>query len=333
MRSFTIVSFDTEDLDIPHLALKESLLMLNSNYSSNLEMPFAPLSLNDEWWHTLAPRSSKGQGVGFYWASPKDGNLTERCLDGTYEYVAIACLNFKGNQTSIPPYCTSLGPDIDICKGLGIKLFLSLGGRPLLSPDDAPIVAAYICDEFLNDGSGPGPLGATVNGTDFHFRSGSNNSLDVLAQALRDNCALDKKVYLSAAPLCRIPDYYLDAAINTGVFDYVWVQFFGDPSCEYSPGNPFNLIVSWLKWYYYLRNYNTTLFLGLTGDSAAEGYIPCDPQLLEVLFFVVWFPKFGGIMVLEGKYECLFSSEKIRPYFNSDVLAYGKKSMNKFPAI
>ncbi|XP_071906761.1 acidic endochitinase-like [Coffea arabica] len=184
-------------------------------------------------------RSSECQGLGFYWASPEDGNLADICNDhtnGSYEYVAIACLNFTG-AISVPPYCTTLGPDIDICQGLGIKVFLSLVGSPDLSPEYVLGTEGFICNEFLNDSSGPSVLGATVNGTDFHFRSGSNNSLDLLAQALRDNCILDdKKVYLSAAPRCQIPDYYLDAAINTGVFDYVWVQFFGDP-VRIGPGN------------------------------------------------------------------------------------------------
>ena len=277
-------------------------------------------------------RSSECQGLGFYWASPEDGNLADICNDhtnGSYEYVAIACLNFTG-AISVPPYCTTLGPDIDICQGLGIKVFLSLVGSPDLSPEYVLGTEGFICNEFLNDSSGPSVLGATVNGTDFHFRSGSNNSLDLLAQALRDNCILDdKKVYLSAAPLCKIPDYYLDAAINTGVFDYVWVQFFGDPSCEFVPGEVYLIA---LAWYSHLGKYNTTLFLGLTGDSAAEGFIPC-PKLRVILSWLERFPKSGGIMMLEGKYYCPPSSEKIRSYVNSGVLAYGKKSMNKFQAI
>ncbi|XP_027064448.1 acidic endochitinase-like [Coffea arabica] len=285
------------------------------------------VSADAEW-------SSECQGLGFYWPNTEGGNLADICNDhtnGSYEYVAISCLNFTDDGGIIvPPYCTTLGPDIDTCKGLGIKVFLSLFGSPQLTPETAPIVAAGICEAFLNDSSGP--LGATVNGIDFHFRSedGSNNGLDILAQALRDDCT----PYLSGAPLCQIPDYYLDAAIRTGVFDYVWVQFFGDPSCEYSPANPFNLFASWFGWYSYIGEYNTTLFLGLTEDSAAEGFIPCDPELRVIVSLLeIFFPKFGGIMMLEGKFYCPLSSAKIRSYVNSDVLAYGRKSMNKFQAI
>ncbi|XP_027171442.1 acidic endochitinase-like [Coffea eugenioides] len=290
--------------------------------------------------------SSECQGLGFYWGeNPHAGNLTEICLNGTgtYEYVAIAFLNFEGSKTvlsiddhcnpSIPDKCASLGPMIDFCKGQGIKVFLSLGGRPDLSPDDAQKVADDIWNNFLNNSAGHGPLNATVDGIDFHIQSGSNQNLDVLAQALSAYSTPDKKVYLSAAPLCQIPDDYLDAAIRTGVFDYVWVQFFDDPSCEYRPESPSPLITSWIAWSCYLDKYNTTLFLGLTGDSDADGYIPCVPLVIEILLFVERFPKYGGIMMLQGKYYCLLSSEKIRSYVNSDVMAYGRKSMNKFQAI
>ncbi|XP_027064434.1 hevamine-A-like [Coffea arabica] len=98
---------------------------------------------------------------------------------------------------------------IDFCKGQGIKVFLSLGGRPDLSPDDAQKVADDIWNNFLNNSAGHGPLNATVDGIDFRIQSGSNQSLDVLAQALSAYSIPDRKVYLSAAPLCQIPDDFL----------------------------------------------------------------------------------------------------------------------------
>ena len=44
----------------------------------------------------------------------------------------------------------------------------------------------------------------------------------------------ERKMCLPAAPQCLFPDKWLDTAINTGLFDYVWVQFFNNPSCQYN---------------------------------------------------------------------------------------------------
>ncbi|XP_071906759.1 acidic endochitinase-like [Coffea arabica] len=191
-------------------------------------------------------RSSEGEGVGFYWGqSLHDENLAEMCNNSMYRYAVLASLNLGGNRPvlsiddkcnpSYPAGCAYLGHMIDFCKGQGIKVLLSLGGRPDLSSDDAHNVAEYIWNNFLSNNSGPGPLNATVDGIDFRIQSGSNQSLDVLARALRNYSTPERKVYLSAAPLCQIPDYYLDDAIKTGVFDHVWVQFFGDPSRKFYP--------------------------------------------------------------------------------------------------
>ena len=215
-------------------------------------------------------RSSEGEGVGFYWGqSLHDENLAEMCNNSMYRYAVLASLNLGGNRPvlsiddkcnpSYPAGCAYLGHMIDFCKGQGIKVFLSLGGRPDLSPDDAQKVADDIWNNFLNNSAGHGPLNATVDGIDFRIQSGSNQSLDVLARALRNYSTPERKVYLSAAPLCQIPDYYLDAAIKTGVFDYVWVQFFDDPSCEYSPESPSPLITSWIAWSCYLDKYRKSL--------------------------------------------------------------------------
>ncbi|XP_027171439.1 acidic endochitinase-like [Coffea eugenioides] len=272
--------------------------------------------------------SSEGEGVGFYWGqSLHDENLAEMCNNSMYRYAVLASLNLEGNKPvlsiddkcnpSYPAGCAYLGHMIDFCKAQGIKVLLSLGGRPDLSSDDAHNVAEYIWNNFLSNNSGPGPLNATVDGIDFRIQSGSNQSLDVLAQALRNYSTPERKVYLSAAPLCQIPDYYLDDAIKTGVFDHVWVQFFGDPSCKFYPP-------IWIAWYCYLDKYNTTLSLGITRNPDTDGFIPCD-DLFTRTFFVVQFPKFGTLMVFEGRYECNFSS--------GVLLASGKKSMNKFYAI
>lgn len=43
-------------------------------------------------------------------------------------------------------------------------------------------------------------------------------------------------MYLRAAPQSPFPDYYSGMALHTGLFDYVWVQFYNNPPCQYSAG-------------------------------------------------------------------------------------------------
>ncbi|KAK4396935.1 Acidic endochitinase [Sesamum angolense] len=56
-----------------------------------------------------------------------------------------------------------------------------------------------------------------------------------------------KKVYLSAAPQCPFPDAWIGGALETGLFDYVWVQFYNNPPCQYSSGMT-NLEQAWKQW-------------------------------------------------------------------------------------
>uniref|UniRef100_A0A803L9B9 chitinase n=1 Tax=Chenopodium quinoa TaxID=63459 RepID=A0A803L9B9_CHEQI len=70
---------------------------------------------------------------------------------------------------------------------------------------------------------------AVLDGIDFDIESG-------------------KKVYLSAAPQCPFPDHKLNGALHTGLFDYVWIQFYNNPSCEFDVSNPEKFKNSWRKW-------------------------------------------------------------------------------------
>ena len=59
----------------------------------------------------------------------------------------------------------------------------------------------------------------------------------------------DKKFYLSAAPRCPTEPkiYYLEKAIKTSLFDYVFVQFYNNLGCSYT-GDIVPLIDSRDKW-------------------------------------------------------------------------------------
>ncbi|XP_027170822.1 acidic endochitinase SE2-like [Coffea eugenioides] len=297
-------------------------------------------------------RSSEGAGIATYWGqNGNEGSLEEACLSGNYDYVNIAFLvSFGSGQTPelnlaghcIPSPCTFLSSQIQVCQSLGIKVLLSLGGGaagtgrgPILaSPEDARDVAAYLWDNYLGGQSSSRPLGdAILDGIDFDIELGSNLYWDDLARALSGYSTAERKVYLSAAPQCPIPDYYLDTAIKTGLFDYVWVQFYNNPPCQYTSGDPSKLFASWDQWASYTGV--NTLFLGLPAAPEAApsgGYILPQELIDVVLPYVESYSKYGGVMLWSRYYDKNYSST-IRPYVNSDPLTYTTKSVKKSHAV
>ncbi|KNA12331.1 hypothetical protein SOVF_126800 [Spinacia oleracea] len=263
-----------------------------------------------------------GAGIATYWGQHGgEGTLAAACATGNYQYINIAFLNVFGNgripqlnlsshcNTSIHGSCRWIGDDVVACQKKGIQVLLSLGGGvgtySLSSTNDAQEVANYLWDNFLGGGtSNSRPFGnAILDGIDFHIKLGLSKNYDTLAKSLSSRSSTHQTVYLSAAPHCPFPDTYLSKAIKAGVFDYIWVQFFNNPSCQYDTGNSTNLVHFWDKW----STANAGLiFLGLPAgvDAATSGgYVPVDVVVTEVLPEIMEGPKFGGVMVWSRYYD------------------------------
>ncbi|MCH80086.1 acidic endochitinase-like [Trifolium medium] len=98
-----------------------------------------------------------------------------------------------------------------------------------------------------------------------------------------------------------MPDHYLDKAIKTGLFDYVLVQFYNNPPCQYNlaNGDATLLLQSWNAWTSLVLP-NNTVFMGLpTSPSAAPsgGYIPPNDVITKVLPHIKKTSNYGGIML------------------------------------
>nr|GME01788.1 acidic endochitinase-like [Ipomoea batatas] len=277
-----------------------------------------------------------GGEIGIYWGqngpdgSKPEGSLREACNTTNYNIVNMAFLiSFGNGSTPVlnlayhcnPGQCQFLSDEIRYCKSKDIKVLLSLGGGIgpnsfLSSPDDAKNVSQYLWDNFLGGQSASRPLGnESLDGIDFYIEGGSNLYYDELAKDLRQlGEKAGKKVYLSAAPECVFPDYYLKDAINTGLFDYVWVQFYNNPSCEYN-GSATNLLNSWNNEWSTIPT--GKLFLGLPAAPEAApsgGYIPPDILVSDVLPGIKDTPKYGGVMLWDRYYDKITNySSKIKP--------------------
>ncbi|XP_010277995.1 PREDICTED: acidic endochitinase-like [Nelumbo nucifera] len=265
---------------------------------------------------------SQAGGIAVYWGQNSgEGTLANTCATGNYQFVNIAFLVTFGNgqtpQLNLAGHCnpsingcTGLSNDIRACQSRGIKVLLSLGGGvgsyTLTSPEDARKVANYLWNNFLGGQSNSRPLGgAVLDGIDFDIEGGGTQYWDVLATSL-NGFSRQRKVYLSAAPQCPFPDARLGGALNTGLFDYVWVQFYNNPPCQYS-GNANNLIRAWNQWTSIRAG---KIFLGLPAspNAAGGGFIPAATLVSQVLPSIRSSPKYGGVMLWSKFYDNGYSS-------------------------
>ncbi|KAL3570637.1 hypothetical protein D5086_027886 [Populus alba] len=136
--------------------------------------------------------------------------------------------------------------------------------------------------------------------------AGSGQFWDDLARAL-NGFSQQRKVYLAAAPQCIFPDANLDTAIKTGLFDYVWVQFYNNPPCQYV-NDATGLLSAWNQWTTVQSN---QIFLGLPAAPEAApsgGFIPSDVLISQVLPSIKGSPKYGGVMLWSKQYDNGYSA-------------------------
>ncbi|XP_027343439.1 acidic endochitinase-like [Abrus precatorius] len=264
---------------------------------------------------------SVAEDIAIYWGqNVKEGNLSETCATEKYSFVNIAFLSTFGNgqtpQLNLAGHCdpstnecAAIGRDIRYCQNQGIKVLLSIGGSSyslLASSEDAKNVSDYLWDNFLGGSSSSRPLGdAVLDGIDFDTEQGNASFVEDLARYLYLLSQTKKQpVYLSAAPQCPFPDSMLGSALGTGLFDYVWVQFFNNPICDYTEKNFNNFLSAWKQWTTSLKK--GKLFLGLPADEAAApggGYVPANALVSQVLPAIKSSPNYGGVMLWSRYYD------------------------------
>ncbi|CAO2178692.1 unnamed protein product [Urochloa humidicola] len=276
----------------------------------------------------LAAAASDDVKIAVYWGQDaSEGTLRDTCATGLYAYVNIAflstfgdgrvpVLNLAGHCDPTSGGCASvLAADVAACQSAGVKVLLSigggaLGGYNLSSPSDAQGLAAYLWDNFLGGSVSAGarrPLGdAVLDGVDFDIESSGSRYYDDLARNLTSlyRGGGGRAYVLAAAPQCPFPDASLAAALGTGLFNLVWVQFYNNPGCQYdAPGDGDELLSSWRQWAESLPS--ATVFLGLPAsrDAAGSGFVDAETLASEVLPAVEGVPNYGGIMLWSRSYD------------------------------
>ncbi|KAL6311545.1 hypothetical protein AAG906_005101 [Vitis piasezkii] len=168
-----------------------------------------------------------------------EGTLAEACASGNYDFVNMAFLPTFGNgQTPMinlaghcDPYsndCTGLSLDVKSCQARhqGDALYWGRSWELLPLPPRKM-------------------LGNCFGWNYLDIKGGTSQHWDDLAKYLSGYSKRGNKVYLTAAPQCLFPDAWVGGSLKTGLFDYVWVQFYNNPHCQYTPGNAGNLEDAW----------------------------------------------------------------------------------------
>ncbi|KAG0529480.1 hypothetical protein BDA96_05G101900 [Sorghum bicolor] len=256
--------------------------------------------------------------VTVFWGRNKDeGSLREACDTGLYTTVIISFYSvfghgrywgdLSGHQLG------GVGADIKHCQqSKGILVLLSIGGGghdySLPSSQSAADVADNLWNAHLG-GRRRGvyrPFGdAAVDGIDFYIDNGAPDHYDELARRLDGYNRFyrgRKGVRLTASPRCGCPDWRVDRALQTGLFERIHVRFYGDDKCSYKNGGTWGIVEEWDKWT--ARYPKTEVYLGL---AAAESGVPDGAQgtiavYLKYLYYdllpkVQKAPNYGGVMV------------------------------------
>lgn len=263
-------------------------------------------------------KTSQSGGIAIYWGqSSYEGTLTQTCATGKYSYVNIAFLNKFGDgrnpEINLAGHCNPqstngckiLGDGIRYCQSRGIKVMLSIGGwegsYSLASAEDAKNMAEFLWNGFLGGKSSSiaRPFGnAILDGIDFNIERYSTLYWDDLARCLKGYSQPGEQVvYLSAAPQCPFPDRFLGNAIDTGLFDFVWVQFYNNPACQYRNGNTNNLMDSWNRWVSLVNNGRVFLGLPASRRASGSGYIPTNVLTAQILPVIKRSSNYGGVML------------------------------------
>ncbi|PRP88349.1 hypothetical protein PROFUN_03263 [Planoprotostelium fungivorum] len=275
-----------------------------------------------------------GQDTVFFSGNPSFGlqkNIDEYCNDDTYDILIVSFLiQFFGpeNVNGIPlpglnlantcdktsdKYptlldCPHVGTAIKKCQANGKKVILSLGGASgaygFFSADQPVQFAQTLWDMFLGGSSAlPRPFGdAVFDGIDLDIEGGNTQYYDTFVKIMKEKYfnAADKKYYITGAPQCPFPDAYLSAALETGYFDYVFVQFYNNWCGLNNFGNP--NAWNWNQWEDYAsRHPGTQIFVGAPAATyaASTGYVSAD-QLTSVINSVKNSKAYGGIMIWDA---------------------------------
>ncbi|KAF3941392.1 Endochitinase [Dactylella cylindrospora] len=218
--------------------------------------------------------------------------------------------------------CPQLQEDIPACQALGKKILLSIGGG--LPADWYYLTTEAEAQQAADDifaAFGPEdpnwtrgrPFGdAVVDGFDLDLEQGADKGNDgevykTFAQALRDKFpSAGKDLILTAAPQCIYPDAQLHPVLTDVEIEYIFVQFYNNPSCRISnivdPATSASQLANFNSWNDLAAanpSPNCKWYLGLLSTPSSLDYID-QYELKAALEVIQPMSNFGGAMIWEA---------------------------------
>ena len=141
---------------------------------------------------------------------------------------------------------------------------------------------------------------AVLDSIDFDIEGGSNLHGYDLARYIKGH---NKQIYITVAPQCPFPDASIGIGLNTGLFDYVWVQFYNNPPYQNNPSAIGSLEDAWKLWTSYIPT--NKIFLGLPASpkAAESGFTPVADRNSKLLPAIKRSAKYGRIMLWSRYYD------------------------------
>ncbi|KFG77460.1 Subgroup B chitinase B5 [Metarhizium anisopliae] len=304
-----------------------------------------------------------GQQSVAYWGQNGGGilennDLAHYCSNGAgIDVVVLSFLFQYGSGNRIPfgnigqsctivssgegQQCEALAAAIETCKSNGVKVIISLGGSrgaySLSSQDEAEAIGQNLWDAYgntKNTGRVPRPFGKTfVDGWDFDIESNSGNEYyGFLIAKLRSNFASDSenRYFITGAPQCPVPEPNMGQIISKAKFDYLWIQFYNNPSCSVDGTINFE---DWKTFVAKTPSACAKLFIGVPAHPlAANGvgtgarYYLEPYKLASLVGQYRDDPAFGGVMMWSAGFsdanlnnQCTYAQEAKRVLTNGKI--------------
>ncbi|OLL24189.1 Chitinase 1 [Neolecta irregularis DAH-3] len=222
-------------------------------------------------------------------------NFAGSCNDGAY---------FSGTQLL---HCPQIGRDIQTCQTAGKKILLSLGGASGAYGFTSDAAGSAFADKLWNMFGGGSYMyrpfdSSIVDGFDLDIEGGPTTGYAAFVNQMRVHYASmpSRTFYIAAAPQCPYPDYEINPALSSSMFDFVFVQFYNN-YCGVNVYGTSNF--NFATWDTFAKttspNKKVKIFLGVpaAASAAGSGYISAAQLSTIAKALQAQYSSFGGIMM------------------------------------
>ncbi|KAF5097377.1 hypothetical protein D0Z00_002414 [Geotrichum galactomycetum] len=283
-------------------------------------------------------QASANTNVAIYWGQNSAGGLNTQarladyCESDATDIVLLSFLHIFFGTDGLPEMnfasacddgtlfsgtgllqCPNMAEDIKTCQSKGKKVILSLGGASgaygFTSDSQAEEFAQTLWNLYGGGSSDTRPFGdSIIDGFDLDIEGGSTVGYVAFSKKLRElfNSDTSKDYYITAAPQCPMPDYFVNDAISQSEIDFVFVQFYNNYcGMQAWQSNNANSNFNYEAWDSLIKsspNPNGKIYLGVPASlsAAGSGYVGIDTVVEAANYLQSKYDSFGGVMMWDA---------------------------------